>query len=157
MSNSAAGCILVVLVALTMILPPSSDSEPNLTNGLIKEDFASLQYSFPVAQGWSFEKLSRALLYAREIGSTAVIVLHDGKVVLEWGKTTLRIKSHSVRKSLLSALYGISVEKGLIDLNATISDIGFVVAFGNSGIDIHAGHCIHLAWLYVNLLCGTLA
>jgi CubicO group peptidase (beta-lactamase class C family) len=124
MSNSPGGYALVVLVALTMILPRSSDAEPNLTNGLIKEDFASLQYSFPVAQGWSFEKLSRALLYAREIGSTAVIVLHDGKVVLEWGQTTLRIKSHSVRKSLLSALYGISVEKGFIDLNSTMAELG---------------------------------
>ena len=124
MSNSPGGYVLVVLVALTMILPRSSVAEPRLMNGLIKEDFASLQYSFPVAQGWSFEKLSRALLYAQEIGSTAVIVLHDGKVVLEWGKTTLRIKSHSVRKSLLSALYGISVEKGFIDLNSTLADLG---------------------------------
>lgn len=124
MSNLLRGYVSSVLAALAMILPQSSAAEHDLTNPLIKEDFASLQYSFPVAQTWSFEKLSRALLYAQEIGSTAVIVLHDGKLVLEWGKTTLKIKSHSVRKSLLSALYGISVEKGLIDLNTTIADLG---------------------------------
>ena len=124
MSNSLRGYVSAVLAALAMIVPHSSVAEHDLTNGLIKEDFASLRYSFPVAEDWSFEKLSRALLYAQEIGSTAVIVLHDGKLVLEWGKTTLKIKSHSVRKSLLSALYGISVEKGLIDLNSTIADLG---------------------------------
>jgi len=93
-------------------------------NGFIKEDLASLRYSFPVAEDWSGEKLSYAMLYAQEIGSSAVIVMHDGKLVLEWGKTNLRMYSHSVRKSLLSALYGIAIEKGLIDLSTTIADLG---------------------------------
>ena len=92
-------------------------------NGLIKEDMRSLQYSFPIAKGWSFEKLASALLYAEEAGSSAVVVLHKGRSVLEWGKTTLRVNSHSVRKSLLSALYGIAVDRNLIDLSSTLAEI----------------------------------
>ncbi len=84
----------------------------------------SLQQSFPPAQGWSFEKLARALFYAEEAGSSAVVILHKGRLVAEWGKTTLRIKSRSVRKSLLSALYGIAVEKKLIDLSITLDELG---------------------------------
>jgi len=113
----------VPLLVLTTLFPQKAPAQNSL-NGLVKEDFASLQYSFPIAQDWSFEKLSRALLYAQEIGSTAVVVLHDGKLVLEWGRTTLRIKSHSVRKSLLSALYGIAVKKNLTDLSSTLEEIG---------------------------------
>ena len=92
--------------------------------GLIKAHAGSLQDTFPVAVDWSYNRLTRAILYAQEAGSTAVIVLHKGRLVLEWGKTTLRGKSHSVRKSLLSALYGIAVEKNKIDLTATLAQIG---------------------------------
>jgi CubicO group peptidase (beta-lactamase class C family) len=85
---------------------------------------ASLALSFPPAEGWSAEKLALAMLYASEAGASAVVVLHEGRLVLEWGMTDLRIRSHSVRKSLLSALYGIAVEKGLIDLSQSLADLG---------------------------------
>ena len=84
----------------------------------------SLSNTFPPAQGWSSEKLSTARDYANEIGSSSVIFIYDGKLVAEWGDTIKRIKSHSVRKSLLSALYGIAVEKKLIDLDATMDELG---------------------------------
>ena len=116
-------CITTIIVAL-LLMPRTILAQEKEQSGFIKEDLASLRYSFPVAEDWSREKLSGAMLYAQEIGSSAVIVMHDGKLVLEWGKTNLRIWSHSVRKSLLSALYGIAVEKGLIDLNTTIADLG---------------------------------
>ena len=109
---------------MTLFLSPLWGAESEHSGGLIKEDYGSLRYSFPVAEGWSFERLARALLYAEEIGSSAVVVLHDGQLVLEWGRTTLKIKSHSVRKSLLSALYGIAIEKGYIDENTTLADLG---------------------------------
>ena len=96
MNNLLRGYSFFLLVVFSVALPPLSLCETNPADGLIKSDFASLQYSFPVAKNWSFEKLSSALLYAEEIGSTAVIVLHDGKLVLEWGKTTLRIKSQYI-------------------------------------------------------------
>lgn len=92
---------------------------------VIKRDSAkSLQDTFTVAEGWSSEKLALAMLYAKEVGSSAVIVLHKGKLVLEWGDTTLRIASHSVRKSLLSAIYGVGVNKGLLDLSLTLEQLG---------------------------------
>ncbi|MCP3928019.1 MAG: serine hydrolase [Bacteroidetes bacterium] len=84
----------------------------------------SLQQSFPSVQAWSFEKLARAFYFAEEAGSTAVVVLHKGQLVAEWGKTTLRIRSNSVRKSLLSALYGIAVDKKLMDLSTTLDELG---------------------------------
>lgn len=92
---------------------------------VIKRDSSqSLQGTFTVAEGWSSEKLALAMLYAEEVGSSAVIVLQKGRLVLEWGDTTLRIASHSVRKSLLSAIYGIGVDKGLLDLSLTLDQLG---------------------------------
>jgi CubicO group peptidase (beta-lactamase class C family) len=88
------------------------------------ESTKSLQEVFPVAEGWSSEKLALAMLFAEEIGSSSVIVLHKGKLVLEWGNTTLRINSASVRKSLLSAIYGVAVDKGLLDISLNLGQLG---------------------------------
>ena len=116
--------IVLVLLILIQILSHIAFAQENERSKFIKDDFASLSISFPVAKGWSNDKLLDAMLYAQDIGSSAVIILHDGKLVLEWGDTNLRMYSHSVRKSLLNALYGIAVGKGLIDLNISIGELG---------------------------------
>jgi CubicO group peptidase (beta-lactamase class C family) len=116
--------VAISVMALLLITPKNIYARDQRQSGFIKQDFASLRYSFPVSEDWSQDRLSGAMLYAQEIGSSAVIVLHDGKLVLEWGKTNLPMWSHSVRKSLLNALYGIAVEKGLIDLSTTIAELG---------------------------------
>ncbi|MGI9537919.1 MAG: hypothetical protein ACR2PB_12675, partial [Desulfocapsaceae bacterium] len=74
-------------MVLLLITPENIYAQEQQQSGFIKQDLASLQHSFPVSEDWSHDRLSRAMLYAQEIGSSAVIVLHDGKLVLEWGKT----------------------------------------------------------------------
>ena len=51
------------------------------------------------------------------------MVIVGGKVLDEWGDTTIRYNVHSVRKSLLSALYGIAVERGSIRLSETLASL----------------------------------
>ena len=118
------GLAAILLFIIGGIVPPTSLADGN-ASGLLKQDHElSLQRTFPPADQWSIEKLAKAMLYAEQIGSSAVIVLHQGRLVLEWGKTTLRIKSHSIRKSLLSALYGIAVDRKQIDLSSTLAELG---------------------------------
>ena len=59
--------------------------------------------------GWSQEKLAAARAYADadSIHTSAVMIVQGGKVVDQWGDIDKKITSYSVRKSLLSALYGI--------------------------------------------------
>ena len=57
------------------------------------------------------------------IRSSAVIIVHHGKVVAEWGDTTKRTELASVRKSLLSALIGIAVSEHLINLDSTLGEL----------------------------------
>jgi CubicO group peptidase (beta-lactamase class C family) len=78
----------------------------------------------PEELGWSSEKLAAARAYSERIGSAAVIIVDDGVVVDAWGDTTRRFACHSMRKSLLSALIGIHVEEGHIDLSKTLEEIG---------------------------------
>jgi CubicO group peptidase (beta-lactamase class C family) len=76
--------------------------------------------------GWSKERLAAAHEYsnADSIHTSAVMIVQDGKVVDEWGDIDKKITSYSVRKSLLSALYGIYSAEGVIDINQTLEQLG---------------------------------
>ena len=78
----------------------------------------------PEQLGWSSEKLAAARAYSEQIGSAAVMIVDDGAVVDVWGDITRKFKCHSMRKSLLSALIGIHVEEGHIDLSKTMEELG---------------------------------
>ena len=76
----------------------------------------------PEEMGWSTERLQEAKIFSDEIGSAAVLVVTGGKIVAAWGETTQRFSCHSMRKSLLSSLIGISVSEGQINLSRTVAD-----------------------------------
>ncbi|MCG8273923.1 beta-lactamase family protein [Aquamicrobium sp. NLF2-7] len=78
----------------------------------------------PSTVGWSVEKLDAALRKAKALKPTALMILQDGKVIARSGDVSRKVKMASVRKSLLSALYGIAVEEGRIDLSASLADLG---------------------------------
>ena len=73
--------------------------------------------------GWSADKLKEAREYAATINAAAVMIVAGGLVLDEWGDTTTRFNVHSIRKSYLSALYGIHVREGRIQLSATLADL----------------------------------
>jgi CubicO group peptidase (beta-lactamase class C family) len=76
--------------------------------------------------GWSKEKLAAAHEYANadSIHTSAVMIVQDGEVVDKWGHIDKKIDSYSVRKSLLSALYGIYSSEGVIDISQTLEQLG---------------------------------
>jgi CubicO group peptidase (beta-lactamase class C family) len=78
----------------------------------------------PEDRGWSSDKLAAAKAYADSIDTAAVIVVDDGVIISQWGETATKFKVHSIRKSFLSALYGIAVAHGEINLNATLEQLG---------------------------------
>jgi len=78
----------------------------------------------PDAVGWSSNKLKEAYQYSLSIETAALMIIYDGKVLYHWGEIDRKFNMHSCRKSLLSALYGIHVEEGNIDLSLTMSELG---------------------------------
>jgi CubicO group peptidase (beta-lactamase class C family) len=84
----------------------------------------SLSNIFPPAEGLKPSRLAATRHLADSLKSTAFIALQNGRLVAEWGATSKRISVHSVRKSLVSALYGIAVGRGLIDIDLTLADLG---------------------------------
>ncbi len=80
--------------------------------------------SSPESAGWSKAKLAEAHQYADSIHSSAVMIIQHGKVVDEWGDIDTKINGYSMRKSLISALYGIYAAEGKIDINETLEQAG---------------------------------
>jgi len=78
----------------------------------------------PEVAGWAADRLAAAEAWSRRISSTSVMVVHHGAVIAEWGDTAAKTPLASVRKSLLSALIGIAVERGQIDLAQSIGALG---------------------------------
>jgi CubicO group peptidase (beta-lactamase class C family) len=75
-------------------------------------------------RGWSSQRLrSLADDLAAAGGSTAFMIVAGGCVVFQWGDVARKSSVASVRKSLISLLYGIYVEEGRIDLEATLADL----------------------------------
>jgi CubicO group peptidase (beta-lactamase class C family) len=81
------------------------------------------QYETPEEAGFSSKKLNEAKKLYDSLDAAAFMVIYDGKVVVSWGDVTRRFMCHSVRKSFLSALYGIHVDEGTINLNKTLEEL----------------------------------
>ncbi len=78
----------------------------------------------PESLGWSRSRLEAASHQAQQMGSGAFMVVDRGIVVWEWGNASENWIVQSVRKSFLSGLYGIFVERGDIDLELTVAGLG---------------------------------
>ncbi|MDE5414551.1 serine hydrolase domain-containing protein [Alkalihalobacterium chitinilyticum] len=101
-------------------LTSSKNSTPTITHSTWK------QYETPEHAGWSSERLEEAKRYYDSLGSTAAMVIYDGKVLVSWGDTTRKSNIHSVRKSFLSALYGIHVHEGNINIQSTLKELDII-------------------------------
>jgi CubicO group peptidase (beta-lactamase class C family) len=77
----------------------------------------------PAAAGWSTQGLQQAEAQFRGMGSTGAVVIHNGRLLAAWGDTQRAHKIHSARKSFMSALFGLAVTQGRIDLDATMQDL----------------------------------
>lgn len=88
------------------------------------DDDNKLEHVKPEDVGYSSESLDDAKEFAKQNGYSAVMALYDGKVFFSWGDVTYNYKCHSIRKPFLSALYGIHIAEGNINIDATLEDLG---------------------------------
>lgn len=91
--------------------------------------FAQEKYQFsyanPESKGFSSEKLALLEKHLIESGSSSMLILKDGKIIFEWGKTDQKHLIHSIRKSILNSLYGIAIANGEIDTSMTLAELNF--------------------------------
>ncbi len=73
--------------------------------------------------GWSKKKLASLKKEYDKIGSSALMVIYKGTVLLDWGDTKRSMDIRSIRKSLLSGIIGIYNDRGELDLNKTLKEL----------------------------------
>jgi CubicO group peptidase (beta-lactamase class C family) len=108
----------IVALMLSFALAP-------LTAG--ERSFPGTTWDMPgkgLPEGWSAERLRIAETRVQTTRPTGVIVVHDGRVIAAWGEVARTVNIRSVRKSVLSALFGIEVAEGRIDPNRTLAELG---------------------------------
>lgn len=111
---AAAVLVAVVTVGCSRIVPPAPEPVPTTAWETIS----------PAEACWSPERLELARQHAERVGSGPVMVVVNGRVLAEWGETNQKFHVASVRKSLLSALIGLHVQTGEINLASTLSELG---------------------------------
>ncbi len=116
-----SGCHLLIAMAAvtTAQSTPSTESTPPVIFPGATWDTVA-----PGVAGWSSSKLEDARAFYSTLPAASVIVVDHGRVVVQWGDPAQRIKISSMRKSLLSAMYGKHVRGGELDLNKTLAQLG---------------------------------
>src|SRR5688572_515713 len=84
----------------------------------------------PTRLGWSKEGLDSVHALISRMSSSAMVVVDRGRIVYSYGDLTAQSYLASVRKSILSMLYGIEISRGRIDTSKTLAALG---------IDDHGG------------------
>lgn len=111
--------LLTSLILLTILLQACRVAAPQFT-GTAFNNASSLE-----GTGFTQERLdSLSSFLTNNLPTTGMMILHDGKVIYEYGNTAEVSYIASCRKSVLSMLYGKYVEDGIIDLSETIGSIG---------------------------------
>jgi CubicO group peptidase (beta-lactamase class C family) len=121
------GAVAFVLASCTVLGCESSSDPYGLTELGDGSGYPGVEWtaiSSPDAYGWSDGALDRAQAFSDSIGSHSVVVVDHGAVVRQWGDVTENLVVQSVRKSFMSALYGIAWRDGLVDLDATLDELG---------------------------------
>jgi CubicO group peptidase (beta-lactamase class C family) len=78
----------------------------------------------PEEVGWSAVGLGDAMLYSRQHGTRAAMVVVRGAVVASWGDVEARHDVGEMRRSLVNALVGLRVARREVDLSSTLEQLG---------------------------------
>jgi CubicO group peptidase (beta-lactamase class C family) len=103
------------------LLPPEGFTD---TNGWSWPG-AEWKHVPPESEGYSPERLEALRSFLKTHSTDAMMVISRGHVVFEYGDTKLVSKTASVRKSVLSLLYAVEMQKGVkFDLDQTVVQLG---------------------------------
>jgi len=124
---------IFAIVAWRKSSTPLVRSAPVVESGVDVEAFHRGRYHFPGDRwrpvdpadfGWDSDKLEQAHAYARTLDTSSLIVLHRGVPIAVWGDVEHRENSQSIRKALLSSLYGRLVADEGLDLDTSLEALG---------------------------------
>lgn len=79
-----------------------------------------LQYENVNDAGFLPEKLKNVKAKFDSTAAASLLVIYKGRVLISFGDNTRRFMAHSIRKSFMSALYGVYINNGKLNLNTSL-------------------------------------
>src|SRR5262245_40875951 len=118
--------ILVFILASAACAPPA---RPPATAGKATPSFVYPEQSWesidrPESVGWSSSGLEQVRQKLSTMSTTGFMAVVGGRVLMQYGNIDTVSYLASVRKSVLSMLYGIYQERGKVDLTRTLEQLG---------------------------------
>lgn len=117
----ALACLASLLAAQTHAQTTTQTNAP--PDKQKPKAFQWMQYADTAEAGWSQTRLDAIRDQARTMNTACYMIIDHGIIVETYGDVTREYKCHSIRKSLLSALIGIHVDEGTIDLDQTLAQL----------------------------------
>jgi len=116
MPRSAVAFLLIALAVVACALPRDALAQTC--------PIATWERASPKSAGWSAAALKKADAVAKELDTDSYVVVVGGKVIWEYGDTNLASNIHSIRKSIVSILFGIANDRGQLPLERTLAELG---------------------------------
>src|SRR5579864_710780 len=115
-------CLLVVATCSVAQTQPQPSAPAN--DDTTRVPGAEWERAKPESMHYSSARLEALRGWVKAQQTTAMMVVVHGKVIFEYGDLKLTSKVASVRKSILSMLYGNYVINGKIDLGKNVKELG---------------------------------
>jgi CubicO group peptidase (beta-lactamase class C family) len=122
--------LLAALLVTTAVSALRADDAQKVPDGQASEGssvFPSAtweEYSGTSESGFTPDGVTSVMMMLRDLPTTSLMVVAGGKIAFKYGDVAEVSYLASVRKSILSMLFGNYVESGAIDLERTIGDLG---------------------------------
>ena len=113
--------LLPILLTVVSCSTPRAEIEPAERSATGASSGPWLQYSDVRQAGFDEQALRAVCERADSLRSGALMAVVRGHVILACGDVERPFETHSVRKSLVSGLYGVAVARREIDLDATLA------------------------------------
>lgn len=94
------------------------------TSTTLNDDAAWYEYVNIEEAGFDKKKMQNIRRSFDSLGGSSVLMVYNGKIVLDWGENTRRFPCASIRKSLLSALIGNAIQRNELMLTSTLEELG---------------------------------
>ena len=115
-------CIALLIAASTSIAQQPAPATSRITGEIVP--VAEWQQVAPEAVGYSSAKLEALRAWLKTQGTSAMMVVVQGRVIFSYGDVLHVSKVASVRKSVLDMLYGKYVMNNTIDVGKNVKDLG---------------------------------
>jgi dihydroorotase/N-acyl-D-amino-acid deacylase len=116
-------CLIAVATAGIAGRTPAGIAAPAQTPPVFPGDTWQ-RVADPTRIGWRKAGLDSVQATISKLTSSAMVVVEHGKIVYSYGDITAQSYLASVRKSILSMLYGIEISRGHIDTSKTLAALG---------------------------------